>query len=239
MKILSIDTASDLCTVAILEDEKCIKEFIVNDARNHSEKIMPVIEQALTETNLNLKDINLIVCDKGPGSFTGIRIGVGTVLAFQDTLNIPCIGISSLETLAYNVIQHNTNSNNFICSLIDAKNNNVYLGMFKYLNNECIQIEDFEFKTIDQAISILQHYSNINSNAITFIGDGAINHKELLQTNFKNCLFADKNELSSYSLGLAGLNAYKNGIETSLMPLYLRKSQAERALEEKNNKDVN
>ena len=97
MKILSIDTASNLCTVAILEDKKCIKEIVVNDARNHSEKIMPVIEQALQETSLNLGNIDLIVCDKGPGSFTGIRIGVGTVLAFQDSLNIPCVGISSLD----------------------------------------------------------------------------------------------------------------------------------------------
>ena len=127
MKILSIDTASNLCTVAILENTKCIKEITVNDARNHSEKIMPVIEQALKETNLSLKNINLIVCDKGPGSFTGIRIGVGTVLAFQDSLNIPCVGISSLEALAYNIPQ-----DGLICSLIDAKNNNVYYGYGLY-----------------------------------------------------------------------------------------------------------
>ena len=135
MKILSIDTASNLCTVAILEDKKCIKEIIVNDARNHSEKIMPVIEQALQETSLNLNTIDLIVCDKGPGSFTGIRIGVGTVLAFQDSLNIPCVGISSLEALAYNVEQ-----DGLICSLIDAKNNNVYFGLFEHKNDEYSQI---------------------------------------------------------------------------------------------------
>ena len=96
MKILSIDTASNLCTVAVLENKKCIQ------------------------------DINLIVCDKGPGSFTGIRIGVGTVLAFKDSLNIPCVGISSLESLAYNI-----DSDGIICSLIDAKNNNVYFGVFE------------------------------------------------------------------------------------------------------------
>ena len=240
MKILSIDTASDLCTVAILEDEACIKEIVVNDARNHSEKIMPVIQQAFEETNINLKDINLIVCDKGPGSFTGIRIGVGTVLAFQDTLDIPCIGISSLEVLAYNTITNintntNTNTNKLICSLIDAKNDNVYLGIFKYDNNNASnninQIENFEFKNINEAISLLKNYSkNI---PITFVGDGSIIHKNLLQNNFENCMFSDKNNLSSYSLGLAGLNTYKKGIDTSLMPLYLRKSQAERALEEK------
>ena len=228
MKILSIDTASDLCTVALLEDENCVKEIIVNDARNHSEKIMPVIEQVLQETNSNLKDINLIVCDKGPGSFTGIRIGVGTALAFQDSLNIDCVGISSLEAIAYNV-----KTDGLICSLIDAKNNNVYVGLFKLENSTYTQIQNFDFKTLDEAINTLKTYTS----PITFVGDGAIAHKNLLKTNFENCLFADKNELSSYSLGIAGLNKYKKGIQTSLMPLYLRKSQAERALEENTKKE--
>lgn len=200
MKILSIDTASDLCTVAVLEEKKCIKEIIVNDARNHSEKIMPVIEQALKETNLDLKDINLFVCDKGPGSFTGIRIGVGTVLAFQDSLNIPCVGISSLEALAYNVEQ-----DGLICSLIDAKNDNIYFGLFKLENSEYIQISNLEFKTINEVITILKTYNS----PITFVGDGAIIHKNLLQDNFSTCLFSSKNNLSSYSLGLAGFNTYK------------------------------
>ena len=121
MKILSIDTASNICTVSVLEDNKCIKELVVNDSRNHSEKIMPAIEKVLEETKIEIKDINLIVCDKGPGSFTGIRIGVGTVLSFRDSINVECIGISSLEALAYN-----TNNEGLICTWIDAKNSNVY-----------------------------------------------------------------------------------------------------------------
>ena len=98
MKILSIDTSSPICAVAILEDNKLIKEISQNNGLTHSEKLMPIIEQILKETNLKLKDIDLLVCDKGPGSFTGIRIGVATVKAFTDSLNIPAIGISSLET---------------------------------------------------------------------------------------------------------------------------------------------
>ena len=175
-----------------------------------------------------LKDIDLFVCDKGPGSFTGIRIGVGTVLAFQDSLNIPCVGISSLEALAYNVKQ-----TGLICSLIDAKNNNVYFGLFKLENEEYIQVCDFQFRTINEAINILKDYSS----PITFVGDGAVAYKNLLEANFETCLFADKNELSSYSLGIAGFETYKKGIQTSLVPLYLRKSQAERALEEKSHKE--
>ena len=224
MKILSIDTASNLCTVSVLENESCLKEIIVDDARNHSEKIMPVIEQVLQETNLSLKDINLIVCDKGPGSFTGIRIGVGTVLAFRDSLNIECVGISSLEALAYN-----TKNEGYICSLIDAKNDNVYYGLFELKNGEYNQICDFEFKNIEDVVSLLKQYSS----TITFVGDGAVVNKEFIENNLTNCTFCNKNNLSSVSLGIAGLNSFKNGKQTSLMPLYLRKSQAERALEEK------
>ena len=222
MKILSIDTASNLCTVAVLEDKKCVKEIIVDDARNHSEKIMPVIEQVLNETNLSLKDINLIVCDKGPGSFTGIRIGVGTVLAFKDSLDIKCIGISSLEALAYNV-----ETNNIVCTLIDAKNNNVYFGLFKSENNCYKQIGNLNFHTIDDAISLLKQYSN----QITFVGDGALTYKDYIQKQIPNCLFSSKNNLSSISLGIAGFNNYNNDNYDNLIPLYLRKSQAERALD--------
>lgn len=227
MKILSIDTASNLCTVAILEDKKCIKEIVVNDARNHSEKIMPVIEQVLLETSLNLSNIDLIVCDKGPGSFTGIRIGVGTVLAFQDSLNIPCIGISSLEALAYNVEQ-----DGLICSLIDAKKNNVYFGLFEHKNNEYFQIGNLEFKNINEVLSLLQEQNT----SITFVGDGTVPNKNLIESLIQNSIFCEKNDLSSFSLGLAGYETYSKGISPSVMPLYLRKSQAERALEEKSSK---
>lgn len=227
MNILSIDTASNLCTVAILENKKLIKELIVDDARNHSEKIMPVIEQVLKESNLTLNDINLIVCDKGPGSFTGIRIGVGTVLAFRDSLNVECVGISSLEALAYN-----TANDGLICTLIDAKNDNVYYGLFDLNNGAYKQIGNFDFKNIEEVISLLQQYSS----PITFVGDGAIVNKDLIINNIDNCIFCDKNNLSSFSLGIAGYDNYKKGIQTSVMPLYLRKSQAERALEEKGGK---
>ena len=219
MKILSIDTASNICTVAILENQTCIKEIIVNDARNHSEKIMPIIQQIFEETNLSLDNIDLIVCDKGPGSFTGIRIGVGTVLAFKDSREINCIGVSSLEALAYNVKQ-----NGLICSLIDARNDNVYYGLFKLENNQYKQISELDFKNINKVIDILKS----ENNKIYFVGDGALANQELLQNSIENCEFSDKNDLSSYSLGIAGYNKFINNELTDVMPLYLRKSQAER-----------
>lgn len=224
MKILSIDTASDICGVSILENENLICNLDSNTGRTHSENLMPMVEDAFSKSNLSLKDIDLLVCDKGPGSFTGIRIGVGTVLAFRDCLNIPCIGISSLEALAYNV-----NSEGLICSLIDAKNDNVYYGLFKLQNSNYSRVEDFEFKNIHEVINYLKNYST----PITFVGDGSVAHKDVISENLIDSNFCEKNNLSSFALGIAGLNAYSNNVETSIMPLYLRKSQAERALEGK------
>ena len=113
------------------------------------------------------------------------------------------------------------------------KNGNIYLGLFKLENNEYTQLGDLTFKTLDEVILKLKEFNS----PITFVGDGAINYKNILNANFNDSLFTDKNELSSYSLGIAGLNAYNKGIQTSLIPLYLRKSQAERALEEKTKKE--
>ena len=88
---------------------------------------------------------------------------------------------------------------------------------------------NFEFKNIEDVVSLLKQYSS----PVTFVGDGSVLYEEFIKNNLNNCNFCDKNDLSSVSLGIAGLNSFKNGKQTSLMPLYLRKSQAERALEEK------
>ena len=225
MKILSIDTSSNLCAVAVLDNTNLIKENILNDTKNHSERIMPIIAQTLEESNLKLTDIDLIVCDKGPGSFTGIRIGVATVMSFVDSLKIPAIGITSLEALAYNVLL-NEEKPSFICSLIDAKNNNLYFELYSTLANVPSSVIPAECMNINDLIDLLKKYKNI-----CFVGDGSSVHKELLTENLPTATFSSYNDISSYSLGIAGLNAYNSGRKDDLLPVYLRKSQAERAKE--------
>ena len=100
MKILSIDTSSNICAAAILEDTTLLKELSQNNGLTHSVNLMPMIQELFSSLNLSLKDIDLIVCDKGPGSFTGIRIGIATAMGFSDSLNIQTIGISSLAQAA-------------------------------------------------------------------------------------------------------------------------------------------
>ena len=131
MKILSLDTSSDICCVSILEDEKEIAKLQLDKGKTHSENLMPLISSILKNNNLTLSQIDLFVCDKGPGSFTGIRIGIATIKAFTDSLNIPSIGVNSLEVLASSIT-----SNGLVASIIDAKNENCYLALYNKRNED-------------------------------------------------------------------------------------------------------
>lgn len=245
MKILAIDTSSKICTVAITEDTKKITELTSDDEKTHSVKLMPMVDEVFKSTNLSLDDIDLLSCSVGPGSFTGVRIGISTVKAFADVKNIPVVGVSSLEGLAYNTIDENVPnlqlSNILFCSIIDAKNNNVYCGIYRYYNDCLNQITDLIADNIDNVITkidtILHTFDN-QFNYISFVGYGSMVHKSLLENHFNenNIIFADdsKNNASSISIAKAGYIKFQNGNygnSNILSPLYLRKSQAERALE--------
>ena len=168
---------------------------------------------------------------KDLGSFTGIRIGIATAKAFSDSLKIKCIGISSLETLCYNV-----KNCGFIGSIIDCKNDNCYFALFELENNEYTEIIEpcaIEIKDLNKMLSNLNELQN---NILTFVGDGSTVYKEKIQSMFhdKNIVFCNYNEISSYNLGLAGFNKFsKNKITNDILPLYLKKPQAQRQLEEK------
>lgn len=219
MKILSIDTSSNICGVAILEDENLIKEISLDNGLTHSESLMPTVNQIFKETNLSLNDIDLLVCDKGPGSFTGIRIGTATVMAFADSLEKDACGITSLEALAYNV-----QIEGIICSLIDAKHSNCYCGVFELKDGNYKLLQPLFTENIETILDVLKNYNS----PITFVGSGAVVNKDKLENICINCSFSMQNDLSAYNLGLAGLKSYSSGNYDDVMPLYLRKSQAER-----------
>lgn len=232
MKILAIDTSSKICSVSILENNNLIIEKHNDDEKTHSQKLMPIIDETFKEANLTLDDIDLLACCQGPGSFTGIRIGISTVKAFADVKNIPIIGVTSLESLAFNI-----NSNNIIASIIDAKHDNVYFSLYELKDNHLIELEKPIACTIFAALELLKTHNSASN--IVLVGDGSSVYNELLNNNLTNITFATEvqNLQTSISVGLCALSKYNNSNYTptfSVSPIYLKKSEAEINLEKKN-----
>lgn len=220
MKILSIETSGKICAVALTEDNNLIKEEIIEDENTHSVKLMPLVDKLLTNTNTSISDIDLFACDIGPGSFTGIRIGVSTIKAFLDVTNKKAVGVSSLEILAENVEE-----NGIVCSLIDAKNNNVYCGFFEKKENVLNQIEEFKFDNINNIINFAK---NINKK-IFFVGDGSIAYKDMIECELENAKVLEKSNLNARNIGKIAFRRSNQAVDTNnLKPMYLRKSNAER-----------
>ena len=175
---------------------------------------------------------------KDLGSFTGIRIGIATIKAFHDSLRIPCIGISSLETLSYNV-----KNPGLIVPILDCKNGNVYFGLYKHLSNNYEEIIPPSTDNIENIFNLIYEYLSSDIN-ITFVGDGSIIYNDIIKEKVKNCNFLNdinQNNLNSLNLGLAGFYKYKNynfEIDNNLLPLYLKKPQAQKQLEDKLNIDI-
>lgn len=235
MKILAIDTSSQNCSVAVLDDVTVQKEKHSINAITHSEKLMVLVDTCLEECNISLHDIDLLACSNGPGSFTGVRIGVSTIKAFADVTNLPIVSVSSLEGLAYNILNsYIEKESHLVCTLIDAKNDNVYGAVFRRKNNLLELLGNYEALSIQEMMKkIKKNYSEF----IIFIGDGAISHKYYIIEQYNKAIFSVKEEINiqnSISIGICGYHKYQKGDfgdSNFLLPLYLKKSQAERALE--------
>lgn len=218
MKILAVDTSSAICSVALLDDDKLIDEINLDNGRTHSENLMPLVDEIIRKNNLAVNDIEFIACCVGPGSFTGIRIGVSSIKAIAEVLNVKLAQVTSLETLAANVENEET-----IVSLIDARNNQVYCGIF---DKEYNLKEEALADDINEAINHIKHY-----NGVVITGNGIEVHKELLEKELINVKFAEENRQLAKNVGKIGYKKLKeNAVENAdtIIPIYLRKSQAER-----------
>ena len=218
MKILAVDTSSAICSVALLDDDKLIDEINLDNGRTHSENLMPLVDEIIRKNNIAVNDIEFIACCVGPGSFTGIRIGVSSIKAIAEVLKVKLAQVTSLETLAANVENEET-----IVSLIDARNNQVYCGIF---DKEYNLKEEALADDINEAINHIKQY-----NGVVITGNGIEVHKELLEKELINVKFAEENRQLAKNVGKIGYKKLKeNAVENAdtIIPIYLRKSQAER-----------
>ncbi len=246
MKILSLDTSSNICGVSILDNTNLITHMDIPTGRTHSENLMPMIKDIFNKSNLQLKDIDLIVNNIGPGSFTGLRISSATVKAFSDAFNIPTIGVTSLESLTYNI-----NSNGIVVSLLTSSKNTYFYGIYLKDNKDITILQEPNNNTLDHILEQLSSIQNLdisnnnssnnNNPKIIFIGDDLDINKGYILQHFPTSILSSENESkqNSFSLGLAGLNNYTKHIKTDILPTYLKKPEAQIQLEEKEKLETN
>ncbi len=229
MKILSVDTSSNVASVAITDDEKLICEITVNTKKTHSQTLMPMIDSALKQSELEIKDIDLIASANGPGSFTGLRIGVSAVKGIAHAAGISVVGVSILEAMAYNL----PFCEYLISPIMDARRNQVYNAVYKWDNDELLEVKAPRALSIEELTDELLDCDK----KVVFLGDGVSVHKKIIEEKMGDkAVFAPVSVLEQRASGLAAAAKNKKAVSCyELAPIYLRKPQAERELEEKEN----
>jgi len=248
MIILAVDSSSKVATVALIKDEKLLGEITLNDKKEHSVILMNIIQDLLKHNNLSIDDIDGYVVSKGPGSFTGLRIGMATIKGLSFGSNKPYVSVSSLDALALSV----SNFDGIICPIMDALRNSVYTSLYKGHSNlgNCtnkleisdnknelpISLEkllDYSALDVDDLIELIKD----KKEKVIFIGDGVDKYKDYLLENCPNCYFPPNhlNLVRASSLGELGSIMLKNGDfdDSNSTPFYLKKPQAEREYEQR------
>lgn len=137
MYVLAIDTSNQSLGVALLEGDRLIAHLTTNIAKNHSEWLMPAINQLMEEIQLTPDELEKIIVAKGPGSYTGVRIGLSTAKSMAWALDIPIIGVSSLEVLAW----QGRFFHGYVCPFFDARRGMVYTGLYRWKNDRMVSVE--------------------------------------------------------------------------------------------------
>lgn len=230
MKVLSVDTCSEAASCSIISDDRLLGEITFNFEKHHSVVLMDAIHTLLTRTKLTINDLDGLVVSKGPGSFTGLRIGMATLKGIAMGSKKPLIAISSLDSLAYNL----PFVDGIICPILDALRGNVYTNLYSTADGNLEILDDYLAISVEELASKL----NTLNKKVFFIGDGTFKHFDFLNSNVNNAYFtpAHLNYTSASSLGVLGLKLLKEGASdnlNTLSPVYIRKSQAEREYDEK------
>ncbi len=227
MRILSVDSSSVTASVAITEDGKVLAENFINNGLTHSQTLMPMVEKTISESGVSVKDVDLFAITNGPGSFTGVRIGIASVKGMADAIGKKCVAVSTLEAIAEPL----KNEDVIACAVMDARCNQVYTALF----NKGIRLCEDKAILIEELGEELKNYDK----KIVLIGDGSVLCYEKLCAIIQNCEVADEKirYVHGSSIGFVAENKIKNGEEpinsANLVPFYLRLPQAERELNNK------
>jgi len=222
MLTLAFDTSSKTASVSLLREKAVLYDTIINKGLHHSEVLLPAIDEACMLTGIKLPEIDLFACTLGPGSFTGLRIGVSTLKGLMLATGKPAAGVSSLAALALNVDQ----KENIIGSMMDAGRGQVYLAYYQYDKEGTLnQLE---------AESALDPQSTVNQykDEVIYVGDGAIKYADLIHSvSIKKDRIAsfEQQYISASAVGLLAIEKYHHNDLLNLsgcVPVYLRSADA-------------
>ena len=225
MKILAVDTSSTVAAVAVSEDGVLLGEYTLNHGLTHSQRLLPMTDLLLSSLGLTIKDIDIFAASTGPGSFTGLRIGIATVKGFAFTENKPTVSVSGLEAMAYNHLY----TDYIICPLMDARAGQVYNAVYKRFRGGLKTVTPPRAIEIKTVVDELKE----TKGKVLFLGDGVAPNMEALKAMGKRAVFAEFNNNMQRAASIA-LAAWKKAKRGELVPpeelaaVYLRKSQAER-----------
>lgn len=233
LRILAVDSSAKSASVSIYEDGKNLAQFFINTKLTHSQTLMPMVEWIFKATQLDLKDIDVFAVSAGPGSFTGLRIGISAIKGLAFAENKPCVAVSTLKALAYNVSQ-----NSVICPVMDARCSQVYTAMFEFDGENYTRILEDEA----MLISDLEEKIKKTQKNVILVGDGAQMCYNILKETCENVILAPENlrYQQAFSVAKVASEQFENGDFLKggeLNPFYLRLPQAERELLLKKSKE--
>lgn len=229
MRILAVDTSTNVASAAILEDQIIIGEYNCNRGKTHSQRLMPMVQHLMETTGLTVNDIDAFSASIGPGSFTGLRIGVTTIKAMAFAAEKPVISVHTLDALAYNL----PFAENLICPMIDARNNQVFTAIYRFIGDKLERLTDYMGIPVTELANILKKMEGDT----VFLGDACNMHRDYFVSELGNRVkIAPPGTALAKASSVAILagKAYSEGKLEScydMVPFYLRKSQAERERE--------
>ncbi len=242
MLVLGVESSAKVASCAVCEIDntgsinsdyqniKVISNFTANTGHTHSQTLLPILEQALNICGKKFLDMDLISVSSGPGSFTGVRIGVSTVKGIAYALKKPCCGVSSLKALGLNML----GNTGVVCAVMDARRNQVYNALFR------VNGFDFERLCEDRAISIEDLETELSGfdEKVYLVGDGADLVKKSISC--KNVISANSFQKLQNGVSVCAAAIGEKTVSSDmLMPSYLRLSQAERERINKEKENLN
>lgn len=226
MKILAIDSSGLVATVAILEEDNMLAEYTINYKKNHSQTLLPMLDEIVKQLDFELETIDAIAVAAGPGSFTGLRIGSATAKGLGLALQKPIIPIPTVDGIAYNMC----GVSQVVCPLMDARRNQVYTGIYEFQENTLLTIQPQEAVAIEEVVEQINHLGR----PVIFLGDGVPVQKDTIAELVKVPYSFAPAHMARQRAGALGALAFQYYVQGRVedarehKPDYLRLSQAER-----------